>query len=92
MNRLVATGRPASALLKAHSVIGPSDEQSPATDLLEVAFQAEVRVTNGQHLGVHRAVRIVTHDAAFAHGFMLENKRPALGGMTANAGFVCRHQ
>ena len=45
-----------------------------------VAFQTEQMLLGAhQHLGIHRAMRLVTTDAAFqAHGSMLEGKGAAL--------------
>ena len=88
MNGLVTAGRPASALLDAQGVIGAADENLPAADLLEVAFQAEVGVARRQEFCIDRSVGSVAGGASFAHRFVLEDERPALGGMAADAAFV----
>ena len=53
MHRFVATGGPACALLETQGVIRAANENPASVDLLEVAFQAEVRVANRQQLGVN---------------------------------------
>ena len=73
-------------------MIGSADEQSAAAHLLEVAFQAQVRVADGQQLGVDRPVRGVANGAAFMQGLVFENKRTALRGVAANAGIVLGKQ
>ena len=92
MHRLVATRRPASALLQAQRVVRSANEQLAAADLLKVASQAEVRIANLEHLGIDRAVRRVAGRAALAQGLVLEHERSALGGMAAKAEFVLREQ
>src|SRR5208282_3594968 len=77
MNGLVTAGRPASALLDAQGVIGAADENLPAADLLEVAFQAEVGVARRQEFCIDRSVGSVAGGASFAHRFVLEDERPA---------------
>lgn len=52
--------RPACALLHADGVIRTADAELAALHLLEMTFQAEVRITRGEQLGVHRAVCTVT--------------------------------
>ena len=60
MDGLVAARRPAGALLQAQGVIRSADEDGSARSLLlEVAFEAEVRVAHGQQLGIDGAVRRV---------------------------------
>ena len=88
MNGLVTAGRPAGALLDTQSVVGAADEKLAPADLLEVAFQTEVGVAHGQQLGIDRAVRSMAGRASLAHGLVLEDERPALGGMAAEAAFV----
>jgi len=53
-----------------------------------VAFQAEIVVTFDEHLGVDRAVRLVTDGAAFAHRFMFEDEGPRLLAVTLRATFI----
>jgi len=52
MNGLMTAGCPASALLNAQSMIGTSDQDLSASNLLEVTFHAKIRIPNGQHLGI----------------------------------------
>jgi hypothetical protein len=92
MDRFVATPGPAGALLEAQGVVRSANEKLAAANLLEVAFQAEVRVANRQQLGVYRTVRRVTDGASFAEGFVFEDIRTALCGMTAKAALVCGSQ
>ncbi len=58
----------------------PRADVDPARSglLLEMAFQAERLVSLAQHLGVHRAVRLMAGGAAFAHRFVLKDKRTTL--------------
>jgi hypothetical protein len=53
-----------------------------------MAAEAEVRIANGQQLGVDRPMRVVAAGAAFAQCGMFEYKRPRLLPMTLGAGFV----
>lgn len=92
MDCLVAAGRPAGALLETHRVIGTADANDAALHLLEVAAQAEIRVTHRQHLRVHGTVRVVTSRATLAQCFMLEHERTALRRMALEAVFVLREQ
>lgn len=48
MDRFVASGCPARALLDADGVIGSPDQQPASAHLLEVTFHAEVGITGGQ--------------------------------------------
>jgi hypothetical protein len=52
MDRRVAARGPAGALLHAYRVIGTPDDQLAIADLLEMAFQTEVRIANGEELGI----------------------------------------
>jgi hypothetical protein len=78
VNSLVATRRPTRALLHTNGVIRASDAKLSALHLLEMTFQAEVRVTRDEHLGVDRTMRAVTGCATFVHRFVLENVRSPL--------------
>lgn len=85
----VAAGAPASALAHKGGVINLADEQAAGRALrLRVAFEAEVGVALDEQFVVNRAVRVVTHDAAFTHGLVLENKRPRLIAMAGGTGLV----
>ncbi len=66
MHGFVATGGPAGALLNPQGVIGTTNQQSAAAHLLDVALHAQVRVADGQELGVHRTVSRMTNRATFA--------------------------
>src|SRR4051812_24748491 len=97
MHRGVASGAPASALAQVSAVGRMTDVNLPGSDPsalhLRMAFQAQVRVVFDQQLPVNRAVRIMTHRAAFSQRFMLENKRPRLFAMTFGAVFIeARHR
>ena len=86
VNGLVTTGRPARPLAEERGVVAAAnDNHAGSCLLLEVALQTEVGVALHQHLIVRRAVRIVAGGAAFADGFVLENKGPALSGVALNA-------
>ena len=71
-------------------MVGASDQNPASAHLLEVAFQTEVRVSNGQHLRVDRSMSGVTDGAALTEGFVFEDVKTALGGMAAKAAFVFR--
>ena len=60
--------------------------------LLEMAFEAEGRVSLGEHPLVHRSVRRMAADAAFADRFVFENERAALGRVTLETGVVLAQQ
>ena len=59
-----------------------------ARNLLEMALQTKIRVPHGQHFGIDAAVRVVTGGAAFAHGFVPEHVRTALGRVTLQAAII----
>src|SRR3954468_18419207 len=89
VNRFVATGRPAGALLQPAGVVSVADQNLAVTGLLlEMALQAQICAALGQHFLVHRAVRRMAGDATFANRFMFKNKRPTLRGMTLQTGSV----
>lgn len=88
MNRLVAAGRPAGALLDAQRVIGSAKKDGAAGCALEVAFDAKIRVPRGQQFGVDRSVRGVTCRASLPQGLVLKGMRPSLGGMALKARLV----
>jgi len=90
VNRLVTPSGPAGALLNSQRVVGSSDQNLASAYLLEMAFHAEVRVPNGQHLRVDRSMSGVTDGASLAQGFVFEHVKTALGGMAAEAAFVFR--
>jgi len=88
----MATGRPAGALLQTNGVIRTADEDGAVSHLLEMALEAEVGITDGEHFGVHAAVGGVAGGAALAHGFVGKHIRPALSRMTFEAIVILRHQ
>lgn len=57
-----------------------------------MASETKIGVAGDEHLLVHRPVRVVTRGAAFAHRFVLENKRPALRSMAFAACVVLGQQ
>jgi hypothetical protein len=85
MDGFMAASRPAGTLLHAESVIGSSDEQGAAPDLLEVAPKAKVRVSDGEQFVIDGPVGLVAHGASFARSFVFEDVRPPLGFMAARA-------
>jgi hypothetical protein len=66
-------------------MVAAADQELPGRLLLEMASNAEVVVALSEHFGIHRAVRIVTDGAAFAHRFVFKHERPALGGVALAA-------
>ena len=74
-------------------MVHAADEDAGAGLVLSVATSAEVRIADGQHFGIDRAVGIVASSAAFAQGRVFEHKRFGLFAMTLRAGFVqSRHR
>ncbi len=57
-----------------------------------MALETKIRVSGLEHLVIDRSVGIMAGGAAFAHRFMLENKRSALGSMASAAGVVLGQQ
>ena len=71
----------------------PTDKNPTARlDLLEMAFQTQVRVALGEQLSVDAAVRRMARGAALAKRLVLEHKRPALHLMALRAVFLLRKQ
>jgi len=83
---------PAGSLVQARGVIHAADQDLPALDLLEMAFEAKVGIALREHLGVHAAVRDVATGAAFAHGLVLEDEHALLRRMTFGAVLLLRKQ
>ena len=52
MDRRVAARGPAGALLQLDCVVDAADEKLAVADLLEMAFQTEVGIANGEELGI----------------------------------------
>ena len=85
----MAARREASPAAQAPGVFLSANENlSAGRLLLEVALQTKDRTALDQHLRVHGTVRLMAGGAAFAHGFMLEHKRPALRDVAFAAGFL----
>src|SRR5829696_7505134 len=57
-----------------------------------MAFETKIRVAGFEHLVIDGSVRIMAGGAAFAHRFVLENKRAALSGVAIAAGVVLGEQ
>ena len=53
-----------------------------------MAFKAKIRVVLDQQLAIDRSMRVMTDRAAFAQGFMLEDKRARLLAMALRATLV----
>ena len=93
VNRFVATGGPAGALLQARGVIAIADENAPVAGLLlEVALQAKIRVPLRKQSLVDRAMRRMAADAAFTDRFVFKYEWSALRGMTLETGLVVAEQ
>ena len=92
MDGRMTAGGPTGSHLQKRGVIRVADVNTPTRNFetldLCVTTQAEVRVALDEHLLVDRAVRAVANRAAFAQGFMLENKRASLLAMAVRATFV----
>ena len=93
MHRRVTPRAPATAKTKSIRVFYTADEDATpviriAALLLRVTLEAEIIVAFDEHLGIHRAVRIVTNRAAFPQRLMLEHKRFRLLAMTLRAGLI----
>lgn len=93
MNRFVATGGPARALVDPVVVaLIANHDLSGGAHGLRVAFQAKIGAARGQHFVVRCAMRIVAGGAAFADGFVLEHERPALRDMALHARLALGHE
>ena len=95
MNGGVASGGPTGAVANETGMIHVANVKARwgiLTPRLRMAPQAEVRVTDGQELGVDGAVRIVASSASFAQRGVLKDKRPGLLSMALGARLVqARH-
>ena len=91
MHCFMAASRPTGATANETRVVAPTNENHSRSGLLlEVALETKRVVSLHQHFLIHRAVNRVAGRAAFAHRFMLENKRPALRRVTFRAGVGLR--
>ena len=69
-------------------MIVSANQNLAALHLLEMALHAEVRVPDGEQLGVHCAVSTVTSRATFVHGFVLKHVRTTLSRVALETGFI----
>ena len=89
VNRFMAAGRPAGALLQPARVIVIANENLAVRRLLlEMAFQAEIGVALREQFLIHRAMRRMAGDTTFANRFVFENEGPALRGVALQTGSV----
>lgn len=88
----MASRRPAGALLQAHGVILPTNQDGSTLNLLEVAFEAEVGIAHGQHLGVDAAMGRMADGATFLQRLVFKYVRPALGRVAFKTVFVLGEQ
>ena len=72
----------------AQCMVGSPNEKLAVADLLEMAFQAKVRIAHTQQLGIDRPVDIVAGGAAFAQRVVFEGIGTTLGGMATKAAFI----
>lgn len=85
----MAAAGPARAAIQEGRMVATADENlTSGRLLLEVALEAEVRVTRLEHLRVWRTVGRMANDAAFAGRFVFEGVGHALGGVASDAGIV----
>ena len=78
----MTAGGPASALAQPRGMRRIANENLPGLPLhLGMAFKAKIRVVLDQQLAIDRSMGVVTDRAAFAQGFMLEDKGPRLLAM-----------
>jgi len=69
-------------------VVFLADENSPRGLNLRMTFEAKVLIALHQQLLIHRTMGLMTDDATFPHGFMLEGEGARLFAMTSGAGFI----
>ena len=69
-------------------MVDAADVEAAGSLLLEMALEAKALIAHLEHHVVDRAVRIMADGAAFAHGLVFENKRPALCNMAFQASVV----
>lgn len=86
VNGGMTAGRPAGAEAQQRPVIDLADPDLTRGRLdLGMAFQAEVGVAFGDHLGVDRTVGRMAAGAAFAQRLVLEHERPGLLAVAGGA-------
>lgn len=89
----VAAGGPARAVTQVRGVVLLADVNistapDAGADHLRVTAEAEIIVRLGEHFFVHRTVRLMANDAAFAQRGVLEDERPRLLAVALGAGLV----
>jgi hypothetical protein len=85
VNRRVARGSPARGSADLIGVIVVTNEKVPAALGLRVAAEAKIWIRLGEQLAVDRPVRLMAGGAAFAQGFMFEDKSARLLSMAGRA-------
>src|SRR3989338_11715188 len=89
MNRRMATAAEAGPFIEPRAACRSVTATSHTGIIrLAVTSQAEIRITNRQHLVVDRPMHLVTSRAPFSQRFMLINKWPALFFMTLETGLI----
>ena len=73
-------------------MVHPTNQNRPALNLLEMAFQTQVCIAFGEHLGVDAAMRGMAGGAAFTQGFVFKNKGALLRRMALDTVFLLRKQ
>ena len=85
----MTTGRPARPAGERAGMIAAADHDNAGCGLrLGMALQAKGSVALGEHPLINRAMWLVAGVAALAQRFVLEDKRPALHGVTFETGLV----
>ena len=99
VDAFVAARAPASAAIDARGIgdaVGETGVVFTGNDravafrngVFKMAFQAEIGVALNEHFLVHRTMRAVARDAAFAHGVVFENEWTLLRRVAFGAGFI----
>ena len=83
MDRLMASGRPAGALLNVAKarVVDRTDDEAVAPVLGKVALQAKVCIWDFQHLGVDAAMYVMTGGAALAECLVFKHEWTGICGV-----------
>src|SRR5262245_60005472 len=92
MHGLVASGGPTRTLLDANRMVGTPNQNPAAPHLLEMTVDAQVVISRHEHLLVDGAMGIMAGGASVAHGFVFEDERTPLRGMTPEAVLILRQQ
>ena len=88
----MTTGAPAGALAQFAVVWNAANINASILILLEMAFQAQVRIAFGEHFDIDAAVRGMAGGAAFAHGLVLKNERSELPRVALGADIFLGHK